>query len=934
MFAQSLKVTAEACGLSESTVRRICKEGKDSLDSDQQVASFKSPRKTYKRAKPLTELDDFDADIVRRVVHEFYDRGEYPTAITILTEVKKKCNWEGSVWSMRSLLKNLKFSFKKCNDGRKFLMERNDIVALRCTFLRKMCTLREQNDTRPVVYLDETWINQNHSRTRIWQNAEQTEGLKVPTGKGGRLIICHAGSAKYGFISDSKLIFRANVSSFESDYHTSMNSEVFKNWFINMLNHLEEPSVIVMDNASYHSRLKDNFPKSNSRKAVVEEWLKNKNIEFSPLERLSELRERVKKLIPMYKRYELDEIALEMGHEVIRLPPYHCQYNPIELIWAKVKGEVAKNNNTFKMADVEKLAHAAMDAVTQEDWKKCVAHAEKIQNEDNEKEILRDFIETLTSIIRCILYCSRQDIGIREHKKINSTEDNPNWPCHDVNEGNFLEMIKLLSLENENFKTNFKSLPKNSKYTSPDIQNDLIKAASNLTLRKIVKEVNLGSNIFSLIVDEARDESKIEQMSVCIRYVYDSKIKERFLGFIELNELNAQALCNGLILFLNNTGLDIVGEIIGLLEAVFEFQSVSTLRHYAFFQETNFKIPQHCDTRWVSKYKSIQFFKTHFGSILKVLNTFKESSKKREAAEAKGLILQFAKFEVIVILVCLNEILNIVSCLSINLQSSTLNIGQCTMLIKATKKQISDLREEKKFYELYEQSLIIAQNANISTPSNNDVSSNRMSQGSSRMTDYYITSTTGKRRIFSNDEKKTELKIIFYNILDVICVEMNRRFDENGEFYAVLGVLDKTSKEFLDCETLCKFAKTFPFYRSDEFLIKLKYQCALGKTLFSSSSGLFELLNEVQSYKVGFEELKKVIELIVVIPVSSASAERSFSTMRRVKTYLRSSMKSSRLNNFTLLSIEREISGQFMDNPSAVIDEFAVMKKRRLEFLL
>lgn len=93
-------------------------------------------------------------------------------------------------------------------------------------------------------------------------------------------------------------------------------------------------------------------------------------------------------------------------------------------------------------------------------------------------------------------------------------------------------------------------------------------------------------------------------------------------------------------------------------------------------------------------------------------------------------------------------------------------------------------------------------------------------------------------------------------------------------------------------------------------------------------------MDQVQSYQVGFEELKKVIELIVVIPVSSASAERSFSTMRRVKTYLRSTMKSSRLNELTLLSIEREISGQFMDNPSAVIDEFAVMKKRRLEFLL
>lgn len=43
------------------------------------------------------------------------------------------------------------------------------------------------------------------------------------------------------------------------------------------------------------------------------------------------------------------------------------------------------------------------------------------------------------------------------------------------------------------------------------------------------------------------------------------------------------------------------------------------------------------------------------------------------------------------------------------------------------------------------------------------------------MTDYYIISTTGKRRIFSNKENKTERKIIFNNILDVIiviCVEM------------------------------------------------------------------------------------------------------------------------------------------------------------------
>lgn len=46
-------------------------------------------------------------------------------------------------------------------------MERLDIVAAYVKFLRKMKELRINNDTRPGVYLNETWINQNHTRGRI-----------------------------------------------------------------------------------------------------------------------------------------------------------------------------------------------------------------------------------------------------------------------------------------------------------------------------------------------------------------------------------------------------------------------------------------------------------------------------------------------------------------------------------------------------------------------------------------------------------------------------------------------------------------------------------------------------------------------------------------------------------------------------------------------
>jgi transposase len=169
-----------------------------------------------------------------------------------------------------------------------------------------------------------------------------------------------------------------------------MNADVFKVWFVDMLKLLPEPCVIIMDNAPYHSMYINNYPKCNARKADVQNWLKNQGVNFSPLETLAELRERLKLLIPSFKRYELDEIACSMGHEVIRLPPYHCQYNPIELIWAQVKSEVAKKNNTFKMVDVERLTNEALDSVSKSDWEKCVEHAEKIQDEDYEKEILRD----------------------------------------------------------------------------------------------------------------------------------------------------------------------------------------------------------------------------------------------------------------------------------------------------------------------------------------------------------------------------------------------------------------------------------------------------------------------------------------------------------------------------------------------------------------
>ncbi|KAE9540703.1 hypothetical protein AGLY_003948 [Aphis glycines] len=391
-FRKTREMTAEACGVSLACVKRVCAEGKKLSVGENRLgaepSSFKSPRKSYKRAKRMTNLDIVDNEVVRKTVHSFYDNGQYPTNAKILGALREKINYSGSQSSLQHILRDLNFKYKKCNDGRTFLMELNDIVCSRVKFLRKMHEFRRNNDTRPIVYLDKTWINQNNTRGHIWQNSDNTEGLKEPIKKDGRLIVCHAGSPSFSFIKNSKLVFRCKSGS-QADYHSKMNATIFHKWFVDTLSNLKEPCIIVMDNA-YHSTLTEEYPKANTRKTDVQKWLKDRSIDFSPVETLSELREKVKLAMPKEKKYKLDKIALQMGHEVVRLPPYHCQYNPIALIWEQVKGKVT--DNSFKIEDVEVLVNIALDAVTTEYWTKYGEHCNKIQEDDLVKEDLRDKI--------------------------------------------------------------------------------------------------------------------------------------------------------------------------------------------------------------------------------------------------------------------------------------------------------------------------------------------------------------------------------------------------------------------------------------------------------------------------------------------------------------------------------------------------------------
>ncbi|XP_050508123.1 uncharacterized protein LOC126885573 [Diabrotica virgifera virgifera] len=143
-----------------------------------------------------------------------------------------------------------------------------------------------------------------------------------------------------------------------------MDADHYEKWFSDILLKIQPGSVIVMDNAPYHSRRVEQLPTTKWRKAEIADWLTKKNIKFNEQNLKTELLNLARCHKDKYIKYVVDEMARERGVIVLRLPPYHCELNPMELIWAQIKNEVARNNFTYKLNDVKNLLNGAVSNVT------------------------------------------------------------------------------------------------------------------------------------------------------------------------------------------------------------------------------------------------------------------------------------------------------------------------------------------------------------------------------------------------------------------------------------------------------------------------------------------------------------------------------------------------------------------------------------------
>lgn len=135
---------------------------------------------------------------------------------------------------------------------------------------------------------------------------------------------------------------------------------------------------------------------------------------------------------------------------------------------------------------------------------------------------------------------------------------------------------------------------------------------------------------------------------------------------------------------------------------------------------------------------------------------------------------------------------------------------------------------------------------------------------------------------------------------------------------------------------LAQLISTYPVF--DEQKLRNELHTVYNNKLFHRPpTELLQLLIEDDlQLQDTLSEVCKLLQLMLTIPATSTSAERSFSCLKRIKTYLRNTCGQDRLVNLAKISIDSVVvqdlkaSGKFYD---MVIDHFATMKDRRMAFL-
>ena len=195
----------------------------------------------------------------------------------------------------------------------------------------------------------------------------------------------------------------------------------------------------------------------------------------------------------------------------------------------------------------------------------------------------------------------------------------------------------------------------------------------------------------------------------------------------------------------------------------------------------------------------------------------------------------------------------------------------------------------------------------------------------------------GKAPDHSWSSAKEFYKMQYFEAIDLIVTQVEQRFDqETLRFLSliediVIGAangrecsFDKKLEQMLDRDVdLRKLQSEFVLLSS---FVK---EVEPGIKEVTSINTVIDCLKKKRLGQL-LSEISTLIKLYLTIPLSNATAERSFSTLRRVKTYLRSRLTQEHLNHFIMLHGHKDLTDKIC--PKSVARSFVSCNERRQAF--
>ncbi|XP_039858034.1 zinc finger MYM-type protein 1-like [Simochromis diagramma] len=571
--------------------------------------------------------------------------------------------------------------------------------------------------------------------------------------------------------------------------------------------------------------------------------------------------------------------------------------------------------------------------------------------------------EYLRRIVAVTSMLGRQGLPFRGHDE---GEDSPN-------RGNFLVCMELLK-EFDPFLQKHNP-PSNAQYISPTSQNDMIDCCAQEVTSVIVSEMT-KSKVYSIMVDEARDK-KAEQLAVCVRYVSEGAVKERFLALAEIKPFDAQSIANEIQQQIQNYGLaelkcvaqtydgaavmsgstggvqahfrrlhpeaiyvhcyahqlnlvlcntcKAVPEAVGLfslLECVYSFFSTSLVNHHKFMETqaklglTKTELVQLSNTRWACQLRSIS-------AVLETLPAILECLSAIGSPIAVGLRAKLYKFSAVYALLMFQLILSETKGLHKFLQKETLDLAEAFICKQAVCDTIKGKHSDAFATELYEKTKALCNTHSIPEPGAKTRHKQR------KMEDFVLEATVGSRTELNNsDTLKREL---LFPCVDRMVGELDQRFcSVDAGLLKGVQACSPESENFLSEPHLNELAKHYRLDLKKEEVLVARNFLTRKTEAGCPPKNMLSVYNLLDSDM--FPSLKATIQVALTVPVSSCSCERSFSALRRLHSWLRQTMGQKRLHSLAVMSTEKDTLQHLSHN--RVIDRFATLKNRRHSLML